>query len=56
MAKNLAAALNEWIREGRDILGRADGAALGDIITEFIEEPGSSSGSSSEESDGMSLI
>ena len=50
MAKNLAAAFNFWAREGQDMLGGADGAALENLLSEFMADPGSSS----EDSESMS--
>ena len=43
MAKNIAAALNAWTREGLDMLGGADGEALGKLLDDYMGDPGSSS-------------
>ena len=40
-AASIARALNSCARDGLDMLGRADGAALADLISEFMATPGS---------------
>ena len=40
-AHSVAKALNSWAKEGLDMLGGADGAALSELISEFMAAPGS---------------
>ena len=40
-AARVARALNSWTKEGLDMLGGADGAALADLVSEFMAAPGS---------------
>ena len=40
-AARVARALNSWTKEGLDMLGGADGAALAELISEFMAAPGS---------------
>jgi hypothetical protein len=39
-AKKVARAFNSWSKEGLDMLGGADGAALEELLSEFMAEPG----------------
>ena len=40
-ASKVAQALNLWSREGLDMMGGTDGKALGELLNEFLVEPGS---------------
>ena len=40
-AHRVVKALNSWAKEGLDMLGGADGAALAELISEFMATPGS---------------
>jgi hypothetical protein len=40
-AKRVAESFNSWAREGRDMMGGADGSAIADLLNLFLEEPGS---------------
>ena len=42
MAKNIAPAFNAWRREGMDMLGGAEGAALENLLSELLGDSGSS--------------
>ena len=53
MAKNLAAALNAWCREGVEMLGGAEEAGIQELLTDFL---GDSSGSEFEFGDCTILI
>jgi hypothetical protein len=41
-AKKVARAFNSWSREGLDMMGGADGAALEELLKDFLDCPGSS--------------